>query len=312
MIKKTLLCVSLICSFCLFASDKASQKMLFLGDSFTVGTGLGKGHEQEAFPYQLIDKLKVNKLAIDAPKLYAVDGDTTKHLLGALNASEPQSNPENPSYRADNYSLVILSIGINDLFRGHSLEDYQHHFEALLNRAIHFANDDLSRVVVLSIPAWDASPSVFDGSGTAYREKKYAQVRKNIQEISIPITAINQDKYGKATLSLESNVLKDKIQAAKSYNTPVGIANNIDRFNQAAKNVIQAHNAASEGSGEIVFIDLTDLTRNQATDPKTGKPRSALFAEDGIHYSGKMYQQWVELVYPHVYQVLDSNKVSAK
>ena len=306
------LCASLWFSLCAFAVEQQPHKILFLGDSFTVGTGLGKGHEQEAFPYQLIKQLKANKLAIDTPTLYAVDGDTTKHLLGALNASEPQSNPENPSYRADHYSLVVLSIGINDLFRGHSLEDYQLHFDALLNRAIHFANDDLSRVIVLSIPAWDASPSVFDKSGTDYRAKKYAMVRKNSQEISVPITAINMDKNGKITLNLQNNELNDKIQAAKNYNTQMGIANEIDRFNQAALDVIKAHNAASEGNGEILFVDLTELTRKQATDPKTGKPILALFAPDGIHYSGKMYQRWADVVYPTVYQTLENNKRAPK
>lgn len=305
--RKAILLIScLISNFGAIANSPATQTIMFLGDSFTVGTGLGKGYEQEAFPYQLIRKLKANKLAMDEPKLYAVDGDTTKHLLGALNAHEPQSNPENPSYRPDHYSFVFLSIGINDLFRGHTLEDYQHHFEALLNRAIHFANDDISRVMVFSIPAWDASPSVYDGSGIAYRKNKYAEVRKNMQEITVPITAIDKNKEGQVILNLESKVLDDKIQAAKSYNTQAGIAEAIDRFNQAAKNVIKAHNDASEGGGEILFIDLTDLTRKQVTDPKTGKPLSSLFAADGIHYSGKMYQQWVELVYPQVYQVLST------
>lgn len=293
------------------ASDPVSHKILFLGDSFTVGTGLGKGREQEAFPYQLINKLKANHLTIDAPKLYAVDGDTTKHLLGALNASEPQSNPENGNYRADHYSLVVLSIGINDLFRGHSVQDYQHHFGELLNRAIHFANDDLSKVIVLSIPAWDASPSVFDGSGTAYRAQKYAEVRHNMQEVSVPRTAIKTESNEQVTLNLDKIDLNNKINAAESYNMQVGIAREIDRFNLAAQAVIKAHNEASEGGAEIVFVDLTELTRKQATD-KTGKPVTELFAQDGIHYSGKMYQQWADRVYPQALQILNAPKRNEK
>jgi len=278
------------------ASEAKANKILFLGDSYTVGTGIGEGHEQEAFPYQLINQLKAAKIAIAPPKIYAVDGDTTKHLLGALNASEPQSNPENANYSAGDYSLVVLSIGINDLFRGHSIEDYQYHFSELLSRAIHFADDDLSRVIVLSIPAWDASPSVFSGKGPEFRANKYAQVRKNINEISIPVEALKTDSHGQTTLLLDAKKLNEKRLNANRYNTEAGIAHDIDTFNQVALEIIKKRNAQHH-QGQIHFIDLTELTRAGAKD-KQGKPLSALFAEDGIHYTGKMYQQWAEVVYP--------------
>ena len=282
------------------------KKILFLGDSFTIGTGLEADQQEEAFPYQLVKKLKENHISIVECKIYAIDGDTTKHLLGALNVMEPQSNPDNESYQKDNYDLVVLSIGINDLFRGHSREDYKHHFEELLNRSIRFAKDDLSRVIVLSIPCWDASPSVYNESGLKFRANKYETVQKNINEISVPISKFKIKKNGKIQLVLTENEFKNKIESAKMYNTRWGIATEIDSFNEAVTEVIAKYNIATEGEEhkEIHFIDLTYLTRENATDYKTEKPISDLFAEDDIHYSAKMYQKWSETGFPIAYKIL--------
>ena len=67
--KIKLLYASLLVSLCALAAEEPNHKILFLGDSFTVGTGLGKGHEFDAFPYQLIKQLKANKLETDTPTL---------------------------------------------------------------------------------------------------------------------------------------------------------------------------------------------------------------------------------------------------
>lgn len=270
-------------------------KILFLGDSFTVGTGLGEGHEQDAFPFQLTQKLKAQNRSIAQPVIYAVDGDTTKHLLGALNALEPHSNPDNQSTKKGEYDLVILSIGINDLFRGHSLEDYQHHFTELLDRAIHFAHGHQDNVIVISIPAWDASPSVADGSGPKFRAKKYAEVRKRMTEISLPIKSIHTDENGMIVLDIDDKLLQDKIHTAKMLNSQKGIAQEIDKFNQAALAAISEKNRID--TRKITFIDITSLTRQDATD-KVGKPIVTYFAQDGIHYSKAMYGKWVDKILP--------------
>jgi len=53
---------------------------------------------------------------------------------------------------------VTLLIGVNDQFRGNSVEEYRPRFVSLLAQAIDFAGGDLGRVVVLSIPDWSVTP----------------------------------------------------------------------------------------------------------------------------------------------------------
>jgi len=51
--------------------------------------------------------------------------------------------------------------------------------------------------------------------------------------------------------------------------------------------------AATLDSTPISLINVTDLSRTVADD-------SSLVARDGLHYSGKMYAAWVELIRPVV------------
>lgn len=276
-----------LCAITYGHASELRKKALFLGDSFTVGTGLEKGFEQDAFPYQLTQELRESGIKVESPKLYAVNGHTTKHLLGALDNAEPHSNPDNPG-KVDPYDLVILSIGINDLFRGHNLEDYKQHFSELLERAIKFARDNPAKVLVVSIPAWDASPSVANKTGTTLRESKYMSVDINTKTISVPIDKITINKEGKVLIEKNPKEITKEIEEAKTYNTKEGIAKKIDEFNKAAKTIAERHN--------VGFINITAITRKEA-HPK-------MFTKDGIHYSKEMYKKWVEHVAPQAKKIL--------
>ncbi|TAH32273.1 MAG: SGNH/GDSL hydrolase family protein [Alphaproteobacteria bacterium] len=270
-------------------------KSLFLGDSFTVGTGLGKGLERQAFPFQLMERLREVELRLRKPKLYAVDGHTTTHLLGALDTAEPQSNPEDPNHRKGDYDLVVLSIGVNDFFRGMSVEHYKHHFRELLRRAIRFAKDDRSRVVVLSIPAWDASPSVHGKGGLKFRQGKYALVRQRMRSIGVAIRNLRISSRT-VTVSKNAHTVQRQIKAARAYNRQTGIAAGIDSFNRAARGVIREINKepSKRNREGVQYVDLTKMTRQEAT--VNGAPDPNLFAKDGIHYSGLMYEGWADAV----------------
>lgn len=67
------------------------------------------------------------------------------------------------------------------------------------------------------------------------------------------------------------------------------IAREIDAFNQVAREECRLQN--------ILFIDITDLSRTVAQNP-------AWVADDGLHYSGKMYAQWAERALPWVAKML--------
>ena len=58
----------------------------------------------------------------------------------------------------ERYVLVTLLIGVNDQYRGYSVDDYRHHFAELLQKAVGFAGGHPNRVVVLSIPDLGMTP----------------------------------------------------------------------------------------------------------------------------------------------------------
>ncbi len=53
---------------------------------------------------------------------------------------------------------MSLLIGVNNQYRGQGVEQYRTEFRQLLQTAIQYAQHRPTRVVVLSIPDWGASP----------------------------------------------------------------------------------------------------------------------------------------------------------
>jgi lysophospholipase L1-like esterase len=98
----------------------------------------------ERWPVQLTARLREHGFALDDPLILATTGWTTDELSRAIT----QTQPLGP------FDLVTLLIGVNNQYRGRSEEEYQQQFRALLHRAIIYAGDDATRVIVLSIPDW--------------------------------------------------------------------------------------------------------------------------------------------------------------
>ncbi len=59
---------------------------------------------------------------------------------------------------------MSLSIGVNDQYRGRSLDGYRQRYEALLERAVGLAGGAPEGVLVLSIPDWSVTPFARDDS----------------------------------------------------------------------------------------------------------------------------------------------------
>src|SRR4029434_10203415 len=53
-------------------------------------------------------------------------------------------------------------IGVNNQYRGRSVDEFRTQFAGLLKRAIAFAGNDPNRVIVVSIPDWGAMPFAKD------------------------------------------------------------------------------------------------------------------------------------------------------
>jgi lysophospholipase L1-like esterase len=150
---------------------KSMHGFLALGDSYTIGESV---RENERWPVQLVARLKEHGIAIDAPRIIATTGWTTDELSDAMDDST----------FAPPYALVTLMIGVNNQYRGRDAHEYGEQFEALLARAIHLAGDDPTRVIVLSIPDWGATP-FGHGSG------------RDPHKLSVQITLFNAIAHGR-------------------------------------------------------------------------------------------------------------------
>ncbi|ATB59919.1 lysophospholipase [Xanthomonas citri pv. fuscans] len=120
-------------------------RYLALGDSYTIGEGVAPA---QRWPSQLVDGLRAYGWNVAPPQIIATTGWTTDELQAGIDAAAPQGP----------FALVSLLIGVNNQYRGRSLDEYRQQFDALLLRAIAFAGGHAARVFVLSIPDWGLTP----------------------------------------------------------------------------------------------------------------------------------------------------------
>ena len=118
---------------------------LALGDSYTIGEQVPYTGN---FPNQTVALLRKQNIEVSDPVIIATTGWTTDELLAAIR--EKALN--------ETFSFVSLLIGVNNQYRGRTLENYQEEFTQLLTRSIHFANGHSDKVFVLSIPDWGVTP----------------------------------------------------------------------------------------------------------------------------------------------------------
>ncbi len=131
-------------------SDAAldTLQILSLGDSYTIGESVDA---QARWPVQLVDLLSTQGLPLAAPLIVAQTGWTGDELESALDAADH-------TLIRPPYALVTLLIGVNDQYRGRSVEEFQESFQRLLYRAIGYAGLEPRRLLVLSIPDWGCTP----------------------------------------------------------------------------------------------------------------------------------------------------------
>lgn len=120
-------------------------RYLALGDSYSIGEGVDPS---DRWPLRLAALLRAEGIEIDEPEIVAKTGWTTEELAIAIDAAPPHGQ----------FGLVTLLVGVNDQYRGLELDGFRERFASLLHRAIGFASDVASRVVVVSIPDWGVTP----------------------------------------------------------------------------------------------------------------------------------------------------------
>jgi lysophospholipase L1-like esterase len=74
---------------------------------------------------------------------------------------------------------------------------------------------------------------------------------------------------------------------------PQKIFREIDAFNEINK-------AVTERMG-VAYFNITPISRNAIND-------SDLLANDSLHPSGKMYQEWVDMIFPVIKNLLKQKK----
>ncbi|GAB4091841.1 SGNH/GDSL hydrolase family protein [Flaviaesturariibacter terrae] len=118
---------------------------LALGDSYTIGESVAI---PDSFPYQVVQHLRRDKVHMAPPEIIARTGWTTDELQAAL---------EGYTFLRQ-YDFVSLLIGVNNQYRGRSVEDFAPECGALLDRAVQLAHGRASHVFLLSIPDYGVTP----------------------------------------------------------------------------------------------------------------------------------------------------------
>ena len=147
------------------------MKYLALGDSYTIGEGVA---EDGRWPVVLARALRAEGVALEDPRIIATTGWTTDELAAAIDAAEPLGE----------WDFVSLLVGVNNQYRGRSLENYREEFTTLLQRAIDFARGRAERVLVLAIPDWGVTPF-----GTA-SGRDVAQIARELDAFNAAAAAI--------------------------------------------------------------------------------------------------------------------------
>lgn len=140
------------CQACAADSDSMTSsdtsqglRFLSLGDSYTIGESVPASDRWSVI---LADLLREEGVAIQSPDIIARTGWTTAELSEAIRQANNRTT----------YDLVSLLIGVNNQYRGQSLERYRTEFRELLQTSINFAGGRADKVVVLSIPDWGVTP----------------------------------------------------------------------------------------------------------------------------------------------------------
>jgi lysophospholipase L1-like esterase len=153
-------------------TDKTkAYSYLALGDSYTIGESV---LPSENFPNRTVEFLKNKGYDFKSPEIVARTGWTTGELQNNIN-NRTCSPP---------YNIVTLLIGVNNQYRGRSVDSYKPDFENLLTQAIQLAAGKAEHVIVLSIPDWGVTPfaAARDRDQIAKEIDEYNAANKSISE----------------------------------------------------------------------------------------------------------------------------------
>jgi lysophospholipase L1-like esterase len=147
------------------------HRILCIGDSYTIGESVA---QMETWPYRVAAELPT------APSIQVIakTGWTTDELQAAISTEELAGR------LTGTFDLVTLLIGVNNQYRARSCEDYLPQFIQLLNTALKYANNNPSRVCVLSIPDWAVTPFALNADSETLKQRTLSSISTDIDEFN--------------------------------------------------------------------------------------------------------------------------------
>jgi len=198
--KKFLILILLIPIVSFGQTKDLNYSYLALGDSYTIGESV---KESERWPVQLSNSLR-NKL--NKPVIIAKSGWTTDQLIDTLNKINFNKK----------FDFVSLLIGVNNQYRGRSVENFKEGFTILLKKSIEYANYKKERVMVVSIPDWGVTPFAKNKNRTiigneidAFNKVIHDECMKN------NITFFNITEISRKALNNNSLIAEDGLHPSK-------------------------------------------------------------------------------------------------
>lgn len=170
---KLLLALTLMACQSKPSSTSSPKTYLALGDSYTIGESV---QDSLRWPNQLVSALNQNGKEFEAATIVAQTGWTTDELTAAMDTV--QLKPP--------YDYVSLLIGVNNQYRGRSIENFETEFIHLLERAIILGGQEGTNIFVLSIPDWGVMPFAEGRDRT--------QIAQEIDQFNSVIQAVCHDK----------------------------------------------------------------------------------------------------------------------
>lgn len=119
---------------------------LALGDSYTIGESV---MENERWPVQLAEQLRVRNFKLAPPKIIAKTGWTTGDLLRGM-------DNELPVHRE--FDLVSILIGVNNQYQGKLITEYEEELRTIFRKAINHSKTKEKGVFAVSIPDYGYTP----------------------------------------------------------------------------------------------------------------------------------------------------------
>ncbi len=119
-------------------------KLLHLGDSYTCAEGIDPAN---GWPALLAEFIRATGRTVGKQRIIARTGWTSGELLEALEEQDP----------GEGWNLVTLCIGVNNQYRGLSVDTFRDELGQLIRRGREASGDLWPGLHLLSIPDWGVS-----------------------------------------------------------------------------------------------------------------------------------------------------------